>query len=81
MDEAPAEKGAAVAATMNAFVDAEGANDVATSGAEVHVAAARESVDEASAAVVSSVIRASPVHAGSLAELNDSDSDTEVVLV
>jgi len=81
MDYAPAEEAAAVAATMEAFEDAEGANDVAARGAEVRAAASKESVEEASAAVVSSVVGASPVDAGSPAALQDSDSDTEVVLV
>jgi len=81
MDYAPAEEGAAVADTMDAFEDVEGANDVAACGAEVRAAASKESVEEASAAVVSSVVGASPVDAGSPAALHDSDSDTEVVLV
>ena len=81
MDDAPAEERAVVAATMDAFVDAEGANDVAALGAEVHAAASKTSVDDASAAFVSFVVCASPVQAGSPVALHNSDSDTEVVLV
>ena len=56
-------------------------NDVAARGAEVRAAASKESMEEVSAAVVSSVVGASPVDAGSPAALHDSDSDTAVVLV
>ena len=58
MENATAEKGVAGAATMSAFGDAVGANDVASGGAEVRAAASKELVEEASAAVVSSVVKA-----------------------
>ena len=81
MDDATEEKEVKGAATMDAFVDAEGANDVAACGADVREATSKESVEEASAAVIFSVVRESPVHAGSPAAVHDSYSDTDVVLV
>jgi len=77
MDDAPVEVGAAGAATIDAVVDAEGVNDVAARGAEVRAADWKESAEEASAAVVSYVVGASSVHAGSLAALHVSESDTD----